>query len=157
MAALTMTQASGMGRGQYIIGKQNGGRSTMSRTRWVLDWNTIALHARKISGESIHLIKRLCKILNGRGQISSACDVELVGERMREKPQVSSLDKNVLFACCDRVMIGLVVTKENYKIINVQQNWYKISVDTPIYSRYIQKMPIYSRDIHSERFLQRNL
>jgi hypothetical protein len=41
--------------------------------------------------------------------------VELVGERMREKPQVSSLDKNVLFACCDRVMIGLVITKENYK------------------------------------------
>ena len=39
----------------------------------------------------------------------------LVGERMREKPQVSSLDKNVLFAYCDRVMIGLVITKENYK------------------------------------------
>ena len=41
--------------------------------------------------------------------------MELVGERMREKPQVSSLDKNVLFTCCDRVMIGLVITKENYK------------------------------------------
>ena len=53
--------------------------------------------------------------------------MELVGERMREKPQVSSLDKNVLFACCDRVMIGLII-----KIINVQQNWYKISVYTPI-------------------------
>ena len=44
------------------------------------------------------MIKRLRKILNGRGQISSAC-AGLVGERMREKPQVSSLDKNVLFAC----------------------------------------------------------
>ena len=150
MAALTMTHTSGMRRGTHVIGKKNGGRSTMSRTRWVSDWITIALHARKISGENIHLIKRLCKILNGRGQISSAC-VELVGERMREIPQVSSLDKNVLFACCDRVMIGLII-----KIINVQQNWYKISVYTPIYSRYIQKMPIYSRDIQSERFLQRN-
>lgn len=77
--------------------------------------------------------------------------MELVGERMREKPQVSSLDKNVLFTWCNRVMIGLII-----KIINVQQNWYKISVYTPIYSRYIQKMPIYSRDIQSERFLQRN-
>ena len=67
MAALTMTQSSGMRRGTYVIGKKNGGRSTMSRTRWVSDWITIVLYARKISGESIHLIKRLCKILNGRG------------------------------------------------------------------------------------------
>ena len=50
----------------------------------------------------VYLIKRLCKILNGRGQISSAC-VELVGERMREKQKVSSLDK--MF--CLRVAIGL--------------------------------------------------
>ena len=62
----------------------------------------------------VYLIKRLCKILNGRGQISSAC-VGLVGERMREKPKVSYLDKNVLFVCCDRVMIGFVITKQNYK------------------------------------------
>ena len=41
--------------------------------------------------------------------------MELVGERMREKTQVSSLDKYFLFACCDRVMIGLVITKDNYK------------------------------------------
>jgi len=48
--------------------------------------------------------------------------VELVGERMREKPQVSSLDKNVLFTWCDKVndistcgVIWLVITKENYK------------------------------------------
>ena len=73
MAALTMTHTSGMRRGTYIIGKKNGGRDTMSRTIWVSDWNTIALHARKISGKSIYLIKILCKILNGRGQISSAC------------------------------------------------------------------------------------
>ena len=67
MAALTMTQSSGMRRGTYVIGKENGGRGTMSRTRWVSDWITIALHARKMSGESFYLIKRLCKILNGRG------------------------------------------------------------------------------------------
>ena len=67
MAALTMTHTSGMRRGTHVIGNKNGGRSTMSRTRWVSDWNTIALHARKISGERIHLIKRLWKILNGRG------------------------------------------------------------------------------------------
>ena len=67
MAALTMTHTSGMRRGTYVIGKKNGGRGTMSRIRWVSDWNTIALHARKISGKSIYLIKRLCKILNGRG------------------------------------------------------------------------------------------
>ena len=67
MAALTMTEASGMRRGQYIIGKKNGGRGTMSRTRSVSDWNTIALHARQMSGKGIYLIKRLCKILNGRG------------------------------------------------------------------------------------------
>ena len=70
--------------------------------------------------------------------------MELVDERMREKPQVSSLDKNVLSTWCNRVMIGLII-----KIINVQQNWYKISVYT--------KMPIYSRDIQSERFLQQDL
>ena len=45
----------------------------------------------------VYLIKRLCKILNGRGQISSTC-VGLVGERMRGKPQVSSLDKKC-FVC----------------------------------------------------------
>ena len=115
-------------------------------------WTGIQLHymQERCPGR-VYLIKRLCKILNnGRGQISSAC-AGLVGERMREKPQVSSLDKNVLFACCVRVMIGLII-----KIINVQQNCYKISVYTPIYSRYIQKMPIYSRGIQSERFLQRN-
>ena len=67
MAALTMTQSSGMRRGTYVIGKKNGGRSTMSITRWVSDWNTIALHARKMSGKGIYLIKGLCKILNGRG------------------------------------------------------------------------------------------
>ena len=65
MAALTMTQSSGMRRGTHVIGKKNGGKSTMSRTRWGLDWITIALHARKMSG--FYLIKRLCKILNGRG------------------------------------------------------------------------------------------
>ena len=53
MAALTMTQASGMRRGQHVIGKKNGGRGTMSITRWVLDWNTIALHARKMSGKGL--------------------------------------------------------------------------------------------------------
>ena len=67
MADLTTTHTSGMRRGTYVIGKKNGGRGTMSRTRWVLDWNTIALHARKMSGKGIYLIKRLCKILNGRG------------------------------------------------------------------------------------------
>ena len=46
--------------------------------------------------ERVYLIGGLCVItLNGRGQISSAC-VGL-GERIRKKPQVSSLDKNVLF------------------------------------------------------------
>jgi len=79
MANLTMTHTSGMRRGIYVIGKKNSGRGTMSRTRWVSDWNTIALHARKMSWKS------------------------LVGERMREKPQVSSLDK--MFCSC--VAIGL--------------------------------------------------
>jgi hypothetical protein len=52
--------------------------------------------------ERVYLIGGLCEIiLNGRGQISSAC-VGL-GERIRKKPQVSSLDKNVLFTWCDRV------------------------------------------------------
>ena len=50
----------------------------------------------------VYLIGRLCKILNGRGQISSAC-AGLVGERMCEKPQVSSLVK--MFS--SRVVIGL--------------------------------------------------
>ena len=68
MAALTMTHTSGMRRGTYIIGKKNGGRSTMSITRCVPDWNTIALHARKMSGKGL-FDKRFCKILNGRGQI----------------------------------------------------------------------------------------
>ena len=50
----------------------------------------------------VYLVGGLCKIiLNGRGQISSAC-VGL-GERIRKNPQVSSLDKNVLFTWCDRV------------------------------------------------------
>ena len=53
MAALTMTQTSGMRRGTYVIGKKNGGRGTMSRIRWVSDWNTIALHARKMSGKGL--------------------------------------------------------------------------------------------------------
>jgi len=30
--------------------EENRGRGTMSITRWVLNWNTIALHARKMSG-----------------------------------------------------------------------------------------------------------
>ena len=59
MAALTMTHTSGMRRGTYVIGKKIGERGTMSRTRWVSDWNTIALHARKMSRKSIYLIKRL--------------------------------------------------------------------------------------------------
>ena len=53
MTALTMTQASGTKRGQHVIGKKNAGRVTMSITRWVSDWNTIALHARKMSGKGL--------------------------------------------------------------------------------------------------------
>ena len=66
MAPLTMTQTSEMRRGTHVIGKKHSGRGTMSRTRWVSDWNTIALHARKMSGR-VYFIKRICKILNGRG------------------------------------------------------------------------------------------
>ena len=40
-------------RGTHVIGKKNAGRSILSRTRWVLDWNTIALHARKKSGKGL--------------------------------------------------------------------------------------------------------
>ena len=67
------------------------------------------------------------------------------GVTMRKKPQVSSLHKNVLFMWCDRVndtstwydrVISYRCTKI-IKVINVQWNWYKISVYTPIYSRYI--------------------
>ena len=59
-------------------------------------------HMQERCPERVYLIGRLCVItLNGRGQISSAC-VGLV-ERIRKKPQVSSLDKNVLFLWCDRV------------------------------------------------------
>ena len=50
----------------------------------------------------VYLIGGLCEILNGRGRISSAC-VGLIGERMRKKTQVSSLDNDVLFTWCDRV------------------------------------------------------
>ena len=73
---------------------------------------------------------------------------------MRKKPQVSSLDKNVLFMWCDRVddtstlydrVISYHCTKI-IKIINVQWNWYKISVYTPVYYR----------DIQCQRFLERN-
>ena len=118
--------------------------------------------------------------------------MELVDERMREKPQVSSLDKNVLSTWCNRVMIGLVITKENYMysrigikylsilryipgifkrcrcilvIFNLKDSYsrignrqsdifsgYSISADiVAVHSRYIQKMPAYSRYIRTSR------
>ena len=72
----------------------------------------------------------------------------LVGERMREKTQVSSLDKNVLFACCVRIMIGLVITKEHYKdnqcTAELVQNICLYSDIFPVYSKDADIFPRYS-------------
>ena len=83
MAALTMTHTSGMRRGTYVIGKKNGGRSTMSRTRWFRTGIQLHYMQERCPGR-VYLIKGLCEMLNGGGQISSAC-IGLVGERMREQ------------------------------------------------------------------------
>jgi len=66
-AALTMTQVSGMRRGTYVIGKINGRRVTMSRTRWVSNWIIIALYARKMSGEGLFDWGTLCDNIEWEG------------------------------------------------------------------------------------------
>ena len=53
MTALMMTQASGMRRGTCVIGKLNGSRVTMSRTRLVSNWIIIALYVRKMSQKGL--------------------------------------------------------------------------------------------------------
>ena len=107
------------------------------------NWIINALHAKRMSRKDFfEVVDKFCLY----GSCKWMNTQKTAGVIMHKKPQVSSLDKNVLCMWCDRVndtstwydrVISYRCTKIR-KIINELWNWYKIFVHTSLYSRDIQ-------------------
>ena len=87
IAAITMTQISGMMRGKCIIGKTNGGSITMSIQIRGLNWIINALHAKRMSRKDFFIegVDKFCMY----GSCKWMNTQKTAGVIMHKKPPLS--------------------------------------------------------------------